>query len=553
MLQLARGWDTWLELHLWRLRRMRLLQRGLSKLLAPKMVACFGVWLADARDAERRALEAAARDAAERLERERELAIEKLLKVAGHTFGKVTLVKGWRTWHDKYTVWAKAHLLLRRVAGRLLHGALARGYATWAGNASARLRRRRLAMRGYARLTRPRLAASFQCWHADWSEAETTRRFDAKTEFAIAAALNDAAERVEAEKAAAVRDALEQAAREHAAALAAAVAAAKAEATAAALAASRELREERAQLDALAADAEKARRAAREDGYAALLYAVQQEMRLRARLANLEPNSTLKFASNNRFKRYRYDAAMASIQGMCRRWLCKRARRKLREAEAKIATPLALRRQPAKPLSGGERLTLAPQEAAPTSRAAGHGGRLPASAWAAALEAVRQEWRLRARLAALHPASTYKLQTKNTFVRHRREAAMQSIEGACRNWLCRRARSRVTLAFEGVTLEPSRAPAAPAEPRRAASTERASASKANEVAALQRQLIDAKRQAADLRRQAAAAKRFEADVAALQAELRDSESQLVTAKLDLAQIAYEKEQLKLQQRRRTLG
>ena len=63
------------------------------------------------------------------------------------------------------------------------------------------------------------------------------------------------------------------------------------------------------------------------------------------------------------------------------------------------------------------------------------------------MQAVRQEVRLRARLAAACPKHTYKIDTTNRFVRQRREAAMASIEGECRRWLCRRARRKIAEAF----------------------------------------------------------------------------------------------------------
>ena len=48
-------------------------------------------------------------------------------------------------------------------------------------------------------------------------------------------------------------------------------------------------------------------------------FLVRLEPHARARLAQLNPVSAIKVASTNRFVRYRYEAAMASIQGMCRR------------------------------------------------------------------------------------------------------------------------------------------------------------------------------------------------------------------------------------------
>jgi len=134
----------------------------------------------------------------------------------------------------------------------------------------------------------------------------------------------------------------------------------------------------------------------------------------------------------------------------------------------------------------------------------------PAAALAAALQCIKTERRLRGRIASLDPPHSYPIETNNRFVRHRREAAMRSIEGEVRRWLCKRSYRLVLEAFDA---PPGSAPP-PVQVVRDVVSEK-------EYQKLQRQLSEAKRSADGF--------------AMLQ-------QQLIVAKVSIAELNYENEE-----------
>ena len=198
-MEMAKGWSAWLDLYWAHLRCQQLLRMSAARLMKPKLVACYKLWLHSWDEEQKHQLERSyarrlkeqtsisrqlqfevdrlqrqldgtnedggvrvdpeaerAKLLVEQLERERERRVVHLQNVAARRIGQMELAKGWSAWHEQYL---------------------------------ARLRCTQLLRNATSMISKPRLVASYKVWLHDWHEAQA-----AKTEKSYAVLLKEQSE-----------------------------------------------------------------------------------------------------------------------------------------------------------------------------------------------------------------------------------------------------------------------------------------------------------------------------------------------------------------------
>ena len=165
---LARGWTAWCRMWTERVRKRNLLKHAGMRLMRPRVVTAYRLWLRDfeiehAAASKRTTVQELRKEVAHRQRVQAEVA--ELLKALGNA-GQAVLDERARS---------IGHLQ-RMSLHRMMHGALTRAWATWLELASRRQRQQRLIRQAIGRLARPKLMAVYQAWMTDWSDAEAARR-----------------------------------------------------------------------------------------------------------------------------------------------------------------------------------------------------------------------------------------------------------------------------------------------------------------------------------------------------------------------------------------
>jgi len=179
---LSRAWSSWEEFASRRQRQRRLIGQAIGRLARPKLGAAYHVWMTDWSDAEAmrrgaRLLEerSAATSAAETVVALRaELAEAREAMAAGH--GQEAELR--RRMEEELARAKEARIEHhhRAAIGRLLRGALARGWSAWQGQWDEDRRMRRLMTRASVCLVRPHLSATYWWWRREWEVARALQR-----------------------------------------------------------------------------------------------------------------------------------------------------------------------------------------------------------------------------------------------------------------------------------------------------------------------------------------------------------------------------------------